>query len=66
MALAAYKTKIVATIGPASDSPQMLVRLIGAGMNIARLNFSHGDLDGHAQVIAAIRDAAPQPSAASP
>ncbi|HEY4255643.1 MAG TPA: pyruvate kinase, partial [Candidatus Udaeobacter sp.] len=38
-----HKTKIVATIGPASESPEMLVRLIRAGMNVARLNFSHGD-----------------------
>lgn len=37
------KTKIVATIGPASESPDMLSALIGAGMNVARLNMSHGD-----------------------
>ena len=56
-ALPAHKTKIVATIGPASESPEMLVRLIRAGMNVARLNFSHGDLPKHAEVIRRIRDA---------
>jgi len=52
-----HKTKIVATIGPASDSPPMLERLLRAGVNIARLNFSHGDFAGHAQSIARIRAA---------
>lgn len=58
MNLPAHKTKIVATIGPASRSPEMLERLIGAGMNVARLNFSHGDFDGHAEVISRLRSAA--------
>ena len=53
-----HKTKIVATIGPASESPEMLVRLIRAGLNVARLNFSHGDLSRHKEVIGRIRDAA--------
>jgi pyruvate kinase len=53
----AQKTKIVATIGPASESPEMLVRLIRAGLNVARLNFSHGDFSKHAEVIRRIRDA---------
>jgi pyruvate kinase len=48
MPLPDHKTKIVATIGPASESPEMLERLIRAGLNIARLNFSHGDFAGHA------------------
>lgn len=48
------KTRIVATIGPASESTEVLVRLIRAGMNVARLNFSHGDFDAHAARIAAI------------
>ena len=52
-----HKTKIVATIGPASDSPEMLEKLIRAGLNIARLNFSHGDFTGHADRIARIRAA---------
>jgi pyruvate kinase len=57
-ALPAHKTKIVATIGPASESPETLVRLIRAGLNIARLNFSHGDFSKHAEVAQRIRDAA--------
>jgi pyruvate kinase len=52
------KTKIVATIGPASDSPDVLRELILAGMNIVRLNFSHGDFSGHAETIARVRAAA--------
>jgi pyruvate kinase len=57
MPLPNHKTKIVATIGPASDSPEMLERLIRAGLNVARLNFSHGDFAGHAERIARIRAA---------
>jgi pyruvate kinase len=56
--LSAQKTKIVATIGPASDTPETLRRLIRAGLNIARLNFSHGEFSHHAEVIRRIRDAA--------
>ncbi|MRR30119.1 pyruvate kinase, partial [bacterium] len=52
-----HKTKIVATIGPASESPEMLCRLIRAGLNVARLNFSHGDFSSHAERIARIREA---------
>ena len=55
--LPSHKTKIVATIGPASESPEMLERLIRAGMNVARLNFSHGDFSGHAERITRIRAA---------
>jgi pyruvate kinase len=51
------KTKIVATIGPASESPETLERLIRAGMSIARLNFSHGELEKHKRVIENIRAA---------
>ena len=58
MTLASHKTRIVATIGPASDSPEMLERLIRAGLGVARLNFSHGDFSGHAEHIARIREAA--------
>jgi pyruvate kinase len=57
MTLPDHKTKIVATIGPASESPEMLERLIHAGLNIARLNFSHGDFTGHGERIARIRAA---------
>jgi pyruvate kinase len=56
--LPANKTKIVATIGPASESPEILAQLIRAGLNVARLNFSHGDLSRHAEMIRRIRDAA--------
>ena len=52
------KTKIVATIGPASESPEMLQRLIRAGLNVARLNFSHGDFSHHGELVRRIRDAA--------
>jgi pyruvate kinase len=52
------KTKIVCTIGPASGDVQTLERMIRAGMNVARLNFSHGDLAGHRRVIENIRAAA--------
>jgi len=58
MKLPDHKTKIVCTIGPASESLEMMERLLLAGMNIARINFSHGDLAGHAQVIADLRQAA--------
>jgi pyruvate kinase len=51
------KTKIVCTIGPASDSQDILERLIRAGMNVARLNFSHGDFGEHQAVIRRIREA---------
>lgn len=57
MSLPPNKTKIVATIGPASDSPQMLERLIHGGMDIARVNFSHGPLDDQGGRIARIRQA---------
>lgn len=52
------KTKIVCTIGPASESPETLEQLIEAGMNVARLNFSHGNHEEHAVRIATIRDVA--------
>ena len=49
------RAKIVATLGPASESPEILQKLIQAGMDVARLNFSHGDHDSHRQTIANIR-----------
>src|SRR5262245_4289326 len=58
MNLPTHKTKIVATIGPASQAPETLRQMIGAGMNVARLNFSHGEFSGHRQVIENIRAAA--------
>jgi pyruvate kinase len=51
-------TKIVATLGPASEPPEMLDKLIAAGVSIFRLNFSHGDLEAHALRLHAIRAAA--------
>ena len=51
------KTKLVCTIGPASDSYEMIQKMIEVGMNVARLNFSHGDFAGHGEVIKKIRAA---------
>jgi pyruvate kinase len=50
-----YKTKIVCTIGPATREPEILRRLMKAGMDVCRLNFSHGTHEEHAQLIADIR-----------
>jgi pyruvate kinase len=52
------RTKIVATIGPASREPDVLARLVAAGMDVARLNYSHGSLDEHAETAQRVRDAA--------
>ena len=49
------RTKIVATIGPASSSPETIRRMILAGMNVARLNFSHGSHEDHARTISRLR-----------
>lgn len=49
------KTKICCTIGPSCDSVKVLTDMVKAGMNIARLNFSHGDYDSHAELIQNIR-----------
>ena len=49
------KTKIICTIGPASESEEMLVKLADAGMNVCRLNFSHGTHEEHLQRIERIR-----------
>jgi pyruvate kinase len=57
MPFPAHKTKIICTIGPASDSPAVLEGMIHAGMNVARLNFSHGDFESHANTIQKIRAA---------
>ena len=58
MKLPTHKTKIVCTIGPASETPTIMEQMIQAGMNVARLNFSHGDFVGHRQVIENLRAAA--------
>ncbi len=52
------RTKIVATIGPASREPEVLVRMVEAGMDVARLNFSHGNLEEHTENVARVREAA--------
>ena len=52
------KTKIVCTIGPASQSQAVLTKMLEHGMDIARINFAHGDFDSHRQTIANIRNAA--------
>ena len=52
------RTKIVATIGPASSDPQVLERLVGAGVDVLRLNFSHGEHAQHLAVMEASRDIA--------
>jgi pyruvate kinase len=56
------KTKIIATLGPASQSDATIQELIEAGVDIFRFNFSHGTHDGHADVIARVRRAARQSS----
>lgn len=53
-----HRSKIVCTIGPASDAPKVLEQMIRAGMNVARLNLAHGTPDEHRARIARIRDAA--------
>ncbi|MGH2947694.1 MAG: pyruvate kinase [Solirubrobacteraceae bacterium] len=52
------RTKIVATIGPASRDPEVLVRMVDAGMDVARLNFSHGTAEEHGETAQRVRDAA--------
>ena len=52
------KTKIVATLGPASDSPEVLSKLLSAGVNVVRINFSHGEADDHRERVRRVREAA--------
>ncbi len=52
------RAKIVCTIGPSSSEPEMINALIGAGMNVARLNMSHGTQEDHTKVFEAIRQGA--------
>src|SRR5579862_9162309 len=52
------RTKIVATIGPASREPEVLVRLVEAGLDVARFNFSHGNREMHAENAERVRAAA--------
>ncbi|ASC70125.1 Pyruvate kinase 1 [Halomicronema hongdechloris C2206] len=58
MHLLPHRTKIVATIGPASSSRDTIQHMIRAGMSVARLNFSHGSYDDHAQRIRLLRQVA--------
>ncbi len=51
------KTKVIATIGPACDNVDTLKAMIGAGMNVARLNMSHGDVQAHTETIQRVRQA---------
>ncbi len=51
-----HKTKIVATVGPACDTYDKLLELVKAGVNVFRLNFSHGDHEGKAKIIEHIRN----------
>lgn len=51
-------TKIVATIGPASSSPEILLQMMQAGLDVVRLNFSHGTADDHRQRAEMVREAA--------
>src|SRR5689334_21650871 len=52
------KTKIITTLGPATDSPEMIGRMIDGGMNIARLNMSHAPHDWVRRLVKIIREAA--------
>ncbi|HYV14868.1 MAG TPA: pyruvate kinase [Conexibacter sp.] len=52
------RTKIVATIGPACREPEVLARMVEAGLDVARLNFSHGTREEHQENVARVRDAA--------
>jgi pyruvate kinase len=58
MALSLNKTKLVCTIGPASETPEVMRQLVSAGMNIARLNFSHGEFSWHKTAIGNLRQSA--------
>lgn len=49
------RTKIVCTIGPATESPQMIKNMIKEGMSVARLNFSHGSHEEHIRMFKTIR-----------
>ena len=50
------RTKIVATLGPASSAPERIAALVDAGANVFRLNFSHGTQEQHARTYAAVRE----------
>src|SRR5262245_41015642 len=52
------RTRILATLGPATAHPDVLPRLLAAGVDVARVNFSHGSADDHLARVARLRDAA--------
>lgn len=52
------RTKVVCTLGPASSAPERVRSLVAAGMDVARINFSHGDLETHARTIQTVREVA--------
>ena len=52
------RTKIVCTLGPATATPDRIRELVAAGMDVARLNFSHGNRDDHKRVYELVREAA--------
>jgi len=54
------RTKIVATLGPASDDPKVLRKMIDAGLNVVRINFSHGEAEDHRRRVQALREVARQ------
>src|SRR5262245_66517640 len=54
------RTKIICTIGPASESEKVIRRMIRGGMDVARLNFSHGSFSSHKRIITLVRQAARQ------
>ena len=56
--MATRATKIVATLGPATSDPALLVAMLRAGVNVVRLNFSHGIAQDHIDRAAAVREAA--------
>src|SRR4029453_10808834 len=58
MVICVRKAKIVCTLGPASSSPERLAEMVAAGMDVARLNMSHGDYADHERNLRSVRDAA--------
>ena len=58
------RTKIVATLGPATHNPEILTGLISVGADVLRLNFSHGTREDHARLVEMARDAPPSRRAA--
>ncbi|EJW94823.1 protein containing Pyruvate kinase, barrel domain protein, partial [gut metagenome] len=51
------KTKIICTVGPSTDSLELLVKMLSSGMDLARFNFSHGSHEDHGRRLKLIREA---------